>query len=63
MKPKPNEDHTMTQIKTQIDSGTYAVDTGKVAEEILTKLHLLRVARSELIAPAGPTPRTRLRDP
>jgi hypothetical protein len=45
----PNEDPTMTKLKTQVAEHAYSVDSSLVAEEILRKLRMIKWARHALV--------------
>ncbi len=58
----PDEDRTMTKLKTQVAEHTYNVDSTLVAEEILRKLRMIRSARQELVSGPDRNRHPRLRD-
>lgn len=57
----PNEDPTMTKLKTEVAERQYSVDSALVAEEILRKLRMIRWARHELVNESGRTRQSKLR--
>jgi anti-sigma28 factor (negative regulator of flagellin synthesis) len=57
----PQEDPTMTKLKTEVAVHQYSVDSSLVAEEILRKLRMIRWARHELVSESGRTRHPKLR--
>lgn len=57
----PQEDPTMTKLKTQVAEHSYDVDSSLVAEEILRKLKMIKWARHELASEPGRTHQSKLR--
>jgi hypothetical protein len=57
----PNEDPTMTKLKTQVAEHAYTVDSALVAEEILRKLRMIKWARHELVSESDRTRQSKLR--
>jgi hypothetical protein len=57
----PDEDPTMTKLKTEVAAHQYNVDSALVAEEILRKLRLIRWARHELVSESGRNHQPKLR--
>lgn len=57
----PFKDTTMTDLKQQIETRGYTVDSERVATEMIRKLRLVNWARRELVSASGPIPDPRLR--
>ena len=57
----PQEDPTMTKLKTQVAEHSYEVDSSLVAEAIIRKLRMVKWARHELVSESGRTHHPKLR--
>ena len=57
----PQEDPTMTKLKTQVAEHSYDVDSSLVAEAIIRKLRMVKWARHELVSEPGRTHHPKLR--
>jgi hypothetical protein len=57
----PDEDPTMTKLKSEVATRQYNVDSALVAEEILRKLRMIKWARRELVSESGQNHQPKLR--